>query len=105
WDTGTRREPKDDAGALADMVGQAGFDGIFLDTLNEGGTNLREAVDRARPGVILESELALPVEAIPIHHASWAQWFNDSPAPGVLRNKWFERRHMMHLIRRWDLDH
>jgi formylglycine-generating enzyme required for sulfatase activity len=26
-------------------------------------------------------------------------------APGVLRLKWFERRHMQHQIRRWDHDH
>jgi formylglycine-generating enzyme required for sulfatase activity len=36
---------------------------------------------------------------------SWAQGFEDSPAPGVLRNKWFERRHMQHLICRWQRDH
>lgn len=105
WDTGTRREPKSDSLVLADIVGDAGFDGVFLDTLTHGAADLRPAMDKARPGVVLESELALPVEAIPDHHASWAQWMDDSRAPGVLRNKWFERRHMMHLIRRWDADH
>jgi formylglycine-generating enzyme required for sulfatase activity len=25
--------------------------------------------------------------------------------PGVLRNKWFERRHIQHQIKRWDYDH
>jgi len=105
WDTGTRREPKSDADALADLIAQVGFDGIFLDTLSHAGGDLRAAVDRAKPGVVLESELALPLEDIPAHHASWAQWFDDSYAPGVLRNKWYERRHMQHLIRRWDWDH
>lgn len=105
WDSGTRRETKSDVGALADLVAAAGFDGIFLDTLPDGGREMRPAMDRVRPGVVLESELALPIQAIPDHHASWAQWFNDSEAPGVLRNKWFERRHMLHMIRRWDLDH
>jgi hypothetical protein len=105
WDTGTHREPKPDSEALADLIAEAGFDGIFLDTMPQGGHDLRTMVDRVKPGVVLESELALPLEAIPTHHASWAQWFDDSRAPGVLRNRWFEQRHMIHMIRRWDLDH
>ncbi len=105
WDTGTRREPKPDHEVLADLVADAGFDGIFLDTLQRGATGLRQAVDGVRSGVVLGSELALPIEAVADHHASWAQWFNDSHAPGVMRNRWFEHRHMMHLIRRWDRDH
>ncbi len=55
--------------------------------------------------MILEGEGALPLENIHDHHASWAQWFTDSEAPGVLRNKWFERRHIQHQIKRWDYDH
>ncbi len=66
---------------------------------------MRHAMDGVRPGIVMESELDLAVSAIPLHHASWAQWLEESAAPGVLRNKWFERRHMMHLIHRWDLDH
>lgn len=105
WDTGTRSEGKSDLEALAEMVSFAQFDGIFLDTLTDGGRAMRPAIDTARAGVVLESELALPVAAIPDHHASWAQWLPDSHAPGVLRNRWFEQRHMMHMIRRWDKDH
>ncbi|HVT11623.1 MAG TPA: SUMF1/EgtB/PvdO family nonheme iron enzyme [Fimbriimonadaceae bacterium] len=105
WDTGTKREGKSDAEAMGDFVGEAGFDGIFLDTMPQSGPDLRTTMDRIKPGVVLESELALPIEAIPTHHASWGQWFDDSYAPGVLRNRWFEQRHMIHMIRRWDLDH
>jgi Sulfatase-modifying factor enzyme 1 len=36
---------------------------------------------------------------------SWGQGFEDSVAPGVLRNKWFERRHMVHMVDRWASDH
>ena len=105
WDTGTRREGKSDELVLVDMVRDFGFDGVFLDTLRDGGRTLRPALDHAKPGVVLESELDLPVTAVKDHHASWAQWFGDSEAPGVMRNKWFEQRHMMHTIRRWDHDH
>ena len=105
WDTGTRREEKSDIDMLVELVGTIEADGIFLDTLHEGMNDLRIKLDAARPGVVLESELMLPVERIHDHHMSWAQWFTDSEVPGVLWNKWLERRHMMHQIKRWNLDH
>jgi len=105
WDTGTRREYKPDVDMLVELVRMIEADGIFLDTLHEGMESLRTKLDAVRPGVVLESELTLPVERIGDHHMSWAQWFADGEVPGVLWNKWFERRHMMHQIKRWNLDH
>lgn len=105
WDTGTRRDPLTDPEAIASVVREFDFDGVFLDTLREGDQALRTALDKAKPGVVMESEDALPVPAMAGNHASWAQWFDDSEAPGIMRNRWIERRHMQHLIRRWDLDH
>ncbi len=105
WDTGTRREGRSDADVLAEFVGAIEADGIFLDTLNEGMRELRSRLDAVRPGVVLESEGTLPVARLVDHHMSWAQWFQDSEVPGVLWNKWLERRHMMHQIQRWNLDH
>ena len=88
-----------------ELIRITGADGIFLDTLEKGDRSFREKLDCVRPGVVLESELALPLDGVADHNLSWAQWFNDSQAPGVLRNKWFERRHMQHQIKRWDRDH
>jgi hypothetical protein len=105
WDRGTRREGASDADALVELVKAVDADGIFLDTLSSGPEEFREKLNGARPGVVLESELALPAECVATHHMSWAQWFEDSEAPGVLANKWLERRHMMHQIRRWSRDH
>ena len=105
WDTGTRRESRSDLEALSKLAAAIEADGIFLDTMSRGGAEFRARLDAARPGVILEGEAALPLENIHDHHASWAQWFQDSETPGVLRNKWFERRHMQHQIKRWDQDH
>lgn len=105
WDTGTRREGRTDVEALCQLVRDLDADGIFLDTMKEGAAELRSGLDAVRPGVALESEIALPLERVHDHHLSWAQWFPDSPAPGVLRNKWFEPRHLQHQIRRWDADH
>ena len=105
WDTGTRREGKPDLEALVDLVAALDADGLFLDTMAHGAASFRAQLDAARPGVVLEGEGALPLANIHDHHLSWAQWFNDSEVPGVLRNKWFERRHMQHEIKRWDYDH
>ena len=105
WDTGTRREGTSDVDALAALVAAIEADGIFLDTLHHGSKDLRPRLDAVRRGVVLESELDMPVREIARHHMSWAQGFKDSPVPGVLRNKWFERRHMQHQIRRWQHDH
>ncbi|MFB3788770.1 MAG: formylglycine-generating enzyme family protein [bacterium] len=105
WDTGTRREEHDDLDALAALVQALEADGIFLDTMSRGAAGFRARLDAVRPGVVLEGEIALPLENLHDHHMSWAQWFEDSPAPGVMRNKWFERRHQQHQIKRWEHDH
>ncbi len=105
WDTGTRREGMTDLEALAELVKAIEADGIFLDTMNRGAAEFRARLNQTRSGVILEGEGALPLEHLHNHHASWAQWFHDSAAPGILRNKWVERRHMQHQIKRWDRDH
>ena len=47
----------------------------------------------------------MPLDRIGDHQMSWAQWFADSPAPGVMAAHWLERRHMQHHTRRWNRDH
>ncbi len=104
WDTGTRQESASDSDLLSSLIGDLDADGIFLDTLSEGNPELLEKVEAVKDGVAFESELALPAEQIPHHQMSWAQWFTDTPTPGILRNKWLERRHMQHAISRWNSD-
>jgi formylglycine-generating enzyme len=105
WDVGTRREPVDDAAAVAELVRWLDADGVFLDTMKEAPVELRAALDAARPGVAFEGESTLPLARVADHHLSWAQWFADSEVPGVIRTKWFEQRHMLHHTRRWNRDH
>ncbi len=106
WDRGTRREGVSDAEAIGSLVHSIEADGVFLDTLDRGSIDMRYAADRARSGVAFESEDALPLGE---HRASttfhWAQWFDPGDASTIMRNRWFEQRHMMHVIRRWDGDH
>ncbi|MEV0716046.1 SUMF1/EgtB/PvdO family nonheme iron enzyme [Asanoa sp. NPDC050611] len=105
WDTGTRRSPGTDAAEVAELAAKLGVDGVFLDTLKEGAGALRAALDEVRPGLVLEGESRVPLARIEDHAMSWAQWFADSTVPGVLRAKYFERRHMLHHTRRWHRDH
>ncbi len=105
WDTGTRREPVGDAEALAGVVADLNADGVFLDTLREGGADLREALVRRCGHIALEGESSVPLARLADHALSWAQWCADSPTPGVLRAHWYERRHMLHQTRRWNRDH
>jgi len=105
WDSDTHREGRSDIEMLAEIVGELEADGIFLDTMDKGAPEMRARLDAIRPGVVLEGEIDLPLANVNDHHMSWAQAFKDSDVPGVLRNKWFEQRHMLHMIRRWDRDH
>jgi formylglycine-generating enzyme required for sulfatase activity len=104
WDIHTRRETKPDVDMLCEMVTALGVDGIFLDTMKEGAAGFRAKLDAVRPGVVLEGEISLPMERIADHHMAWAQGFKDSQVPGVVRNKWFERRHQLHHVHRWGHD-
>jgi formylglycine-generating enzyme len=101
WDVGTRREPVGDAEAVAELVRALGADGVFLDTMKEAMPELRAAL----PNAAFEGESTLSLARIPDHHLSWAQWFADSPVPGVIRARWFEQRHMLHHTRRWNRSH
>ncbi|PZF95854.1 SUMF1/EgtB/PvdO family nonheme iron enzyme [Micromonospora deserti] len=105
WDTGTRRAAGTDAEEVAALTGRLGVDGVFLDTLKEGAGELRRELDAVRPGLVLEGESRVPLARIGDHAMSWAQWFADSEVPGVLRAKWFERRHVLHHTRRWHRSH
>lgn len=105
WDTGTRRAPRSDADELAVLSQELGVDGVFLDTLKEGNAELIDALTGEAAGLVLESESRISNARIADHQLSWAQWFADSEAPGVMRARWFEQRHMLHSIRRWNRDH
>ncbi|UFU01882.1 formylglycine-generating enzyme family protein [Ruania suaedae] len=105
WDTGTRRAGNTDAEDLATVVRHLNADGVFLDTLKKADPEFVAAMEAARPGIGLEGESKLVTERVADHALSWAQWFADSEIPGVLRARWFERRHMQHHIRRWNRDH
>jgi hypothetical protein len=105
WDVGSRREPVGDPPALADLAASLGVDGVFLDTMREGGCDLVDALRALEPPPVLEGESRVPLDRLADHAMSWAQWFADSPAPGVMAAHWLQRRHQQHHTRRWNRDH
>lgn len=106
WDQGTRRDESDDMSQVIEIIQAIEADGIFLDTMQKGEAGLRERLDRARSGLVLEGEGTVPLENISENHMSWAQYFPGYHGPPpVLRNKWLERRHIQHHIKRFEEDH
>ncbi len=110
WDTVT---PYDHAAETRAAAVSLGADGVFLDTMKEGGAELVAALRSTDPPMVLEGESKVSLARIADHQISWAQWFADAVqpvptatgAPGVMRAHWFERRHMQHHTRRWNRDH
>ncbi|MHC4467595.1 MAG: formylglycine-generating enzyme family protein [Planctomycetota bacterium] len=110
WDDATRQEDKTDAEVLLSITEAINADGIYLDTWYECAP-LRLKLDEIRPGLVIDTELPIPIEYVAEHHMSWAQskpwrqWlFEDGRAPGVLKSKWFERRHVVRPTNRWEDD-
>jgi formylglycine-generating enzyme len=102
WETGSAPEAIDRVTAL---VEKCGFDAVFLDSSKEASSRLRAALDSVDYSIPIECESRVPLAQIADQTMSWAQWFADSAIPGVLRAKWFERRHELHHIRRWNRSH
>ncbi|WP_260979990.1 SUMF1/EgtB/PvdO family nonheme iron enzyme [Agrococcus jejuensis] len=113
WDTGTRREtdadgrPLSDGEALRRTADALGVDGVFLDTLKHADEEFLRWMGGEGGGrpLALEGESRAPSERLRDHVVSWAQWFADSQAPGVMRARLVERRHMLHSVRRWNRHH
>ena len=105
WDKWTNRAAESDQVELAQIVDKYGFDGVFLDTMKSADPEFMAPILAVKPDVIVGGESRVQQERICDHVMSWAQWFGDSEIPGVMRAKWFERRHMLHQTRRWNRSH
>lgn len=105
WDKWTKRAPNSDQVEIANIVEKYGFDGVFLDTMKSADPTFMAPILAVKPDVIVGGEARVQQERICDHVMSWAQWFGDSEIPGVMRAKWFERRHMLHQTRRWNRSH
>lgn len=105
WDLETRREPLPDARVLAELVSTVGPDGIFLDTLANAPGDLRGEIDKVSPANVFQSEGVVPLAGVSDHLMSWAQWIAPLEERLLMRDHWFEQRHMQNLVRRWHDKH
>lgn len=105
WDKWTARASHSDQVELAKIIEKYGFDGVFLDTMKSADPTFMAPILAIKPDLIVGGESRVQQERICDHVMSWAQWFGDSEIPGVIRAKWFERRHMLHQTRRWNRSH
>ena len=110
WDGATRQEEQNDAEVLLATTDAINADGIYLDTWYECAP-MRLELDKIRPGLAIDTELPVPIEYVAQHQMSWAQmkpwrtWmFEEGPAPGVMKSKWLERRHVVRPTNRWILE-
>ena len=91
WDTGTRREDQSDAEAIADIVAETDADGVYLDTMGQVPDDFREALDRVRPGLVLETEAMPKLAAATVLTGAWAQTYAPFKRQ-VWANRWVEPR-------------
>ncbi len=102
WDRATRPEPQHEA--IAELVAALDADGLYLDTLAEGRSDLHAALEKARAGLVLQAQAPPPLRRLDETAMSWTELWPDTEAPGVLPQLWLRRRHMTHVVRRWATD-
>ncbi len=102
WDQGTRDEGKPNWTATAEMMKEIGADGVNGDTMD----GIPSAFDEAAKKI--DYPLALEPEHFPGHDEmlawnvmSWGYLYYPY-APDVIRSKWLEPRHMVHVSARWN---
>jgi len=113
WDTGTRREGKPDHEALSEIVSAIEADGVYLDTMSATDPEMRNALDRARPGIVFETEGSPSFEAAQLITGSWASFSKELGrlffwvrtlhfllAGTILTLRWLEPRHSIRIIDR-----
>jgi len=99
WDTGTRREDKSDAEALAEIIQGIGADGIFLDTMSTADVEFRNTVENANPNIVFDPEgLPTPLESNFLT-GSWRQTALPAP-PELMTIRWLEPRYSLRGISR-----
>ena len=108
WDTIARTQGKTDEDELLDMLKELGADGVYLDTISnfEG---FFQRMQRANPGAIFQSEIAIQPKALNQVHQSWLEiGWNDrykhmefAEVPALVRNRWLEQRHTIYRLSRF----
>jgi hypothetical protein len=101
WVPGLPPGIADDADGFARLVGECGIDGVYLDCSDGPSERLRTALAAVGPDKAFCSEA--PAKPEPFGHEvqSWQQFTDDSAAPGICRNRWLDRHHLVYETRRY----
>jgi formylglycine-generating enzyme required for sulfatase activity len=104
WDNGTRDPGVPQWTATAQLMAEAGVDGVNGDTFSGVPRAYRTASDATGHPVIFEPEGAPQSdEGLMWNNQNWA-YFDFTFTPTANRQKWLESRHMPHVSDRWARD-
>ncbi len=87
--------------SLAYIVDYCNMDGVYLDCGSHPKADLKQYIEALGPDKIFAAEATTPLEHIHYQPMSWAQFVNDSDAPGIMRNHWLERDFILYETRRY----
>lgn len=107
WDIGTHREPENDAVVFAKILKYVGADGINADTSPGLGEHWREVFDNTKKGLVIEPE-GDDMNYLEYDQMGWNYGFiyaNYPFIPPIIKLKWIEPGHMVHICNRWAQDH
>ena len=104
WDNGTHDPGVPHWTATAELMAEAGVDGVNGDTFDGLPRAYRTASDKTGHPVVFEPEgVPSADEGLMWNNQSWAYWqFKFEPTAS--KQKWLEPRHMPHISDRWARD-
>ena len=103
WDNGTHDPGVPHWTATAELMAEAGVDGVNGDTFDGVPRAYRIASDKTGHPVVFQPEGAPPDEALMWNNQGWAYW-QFKFVPTASRQKWLEPRHMPAISDRWARD-
>jgi len=109
WDNGTRDEDAPTTTALAELMAQAGADGVNFDTLESVPAGFHAAAEAAQHPLALEPQFSIRDASLAWSTISWNDWvtWEDTPypfVPMVNQAKWLEHRHTINVTDRFTRD-
>ena len=105
WDTGTHREPTDDATALALLIKQVDADGLNGDTMEDVPRSFYEAGRKLGIPIAIQPELGSTFSSMNWTTMTWGYWYADGVETNCVdRFKWIDARRVTNVCARWSKD-
>ena len=103
WDNGTSPSQQPDWERIAEIVVATGADGINGDTYSGVPLAFHRACEAKGANVVLEPESTAQAgdHVLSWNLQSWTKRIPDESIPSVIKLKWLEPRHIIHIENRW----